>query len=130
MDSSSATATTPRPIASGLGCPSAAGGGRAIGIQTTLDRYVNGTPLTLARWMLDGLDAADRVLLVCTTTYYRRFRGHEEPGKGKGVDWEGAVITQAIYDARSATTRFIPVLFDPAHAAQIPEPVRGHTFTA
>ncbi len=44
--------------------------------------------------MLDQLDAADSVLVVCTETYYRRFRGHEEPGNGKGVDWEGALITQ------------------------------------
>jgi hypothetical protein len=101
---------------------------RADGIETLLDRYVNGTPVEgWPRWMLNGLDAVDRVLLVCTPTYYRRFRGHEEPGQGKGGDWEGAVITQAIYDARSATTRFIPVLFDPADASQIPEPVRGHT---
>jgi len=75
--------------------------------------------------MLNGLDAADRVLLVCTPTYYRRFRGHEGPGQGKGVDWEGAIITQGIYDARSTATRFIPVIFDPADAAQIPEPLRG-----
>ena len=77
--------------------------------------------------MLNRLDESDRVLLICTPTYYRRFRGHEEPGKGKGVDWEGAVITQEIYDARSATTRFIPVLFDPADEVSIPEPVRGQT---
>ena len=101
---------------------------REDGIETILDRYVNGTPAEgWPRWMLNGLDQADRVLLVCTPTYYRRFRGHEVPGKGKGVDWEGAVITQEIYDARSVTTRFIPVLFDPAHEAEIPDPVRGHT---
>ena len=77
--------------------------------------------------MLNRLDEADRVLLVCTRTYYRRFRGHEEPGHGKGVDWEGAIITQGIYDTRSATTRFIPVLFDPADEPYIPEPVRGQS---
>jgi len=102
---------------------------REDGIPTDLDRYVNGGPPEgWPRWMLDRLDAADRVILVCTRTYYRRFRGHEEPGKGKGVDWEGAVVTQTIYDARSHTTRFIPVLFDPADEPCIPEPVRGQSF--
>jgi hypothetical protein len=97
---------------------------RKDGIETDLDRYVNGTPPEgWPRWMLNRLDDADRCLLICTETYYRRFRGHETPGKGKGVDWEGAVITHAIYDARSATTRFIPVFFDPADEHYIPEPI-------
>ncbi|AGA90131.1 SEFIR domain-containing protein [Thioflavicoccus mobilis 8321] len=101
---------------------------RQDGIQTILDRYVNGTPPEgWPRWMLNRLDEAGRVLLICTPTYYRRFRGHEEPGKGKGVDWEGAIVTQEVYDARSETTRFIPVLFDPADETCIPEPLRSHT---
>ncbi len=102
---------------------------RADGIETRLDQYVTGTPAKgWPRWMLDQIDWAEFVLLVCTETYYRRFRGHEEPGKSKGADWEGAVITQEIYDARSATIKFVPVLFDAADEHFIPEPVRGHTF--
>jgi tetratricopeptide (TPR) repeat protein len=105
---------------------------RQDGIPTILDRYINGTPPEgWPRWMLDRLDESDRVLLICTPTYYRRFRGHEEPGqdkiRGKGVDWEGAIITQGIYDARSKTIRFIPVLFDPDQEPSVPEPLRGHT---
>ena len=99
---------------------------RADGIDTILDQYVNGTPPEgWPRWMLNGLDESDRVLLICTPTYYHRFRGHEEPGKGTGVDWEGAIVTQEIYDARSRTIRFIPIRFDPDDAGSIPEPVRG-----
>ena len=61
--------------------------------------------------MLNQLDDAEFVLVVCTETYYRRLRGHEVPGKGKGVDWEGMLITQEIYDSRSTTVRFVPLLF-------------------
>jgi hypothetical protein len=101
---------------------------RHDGIDIILDQYTNGSPAEgWPRWMLDRLDESDRVLLICTPTYYRRFRGHAGPGKGKGVDWEGAIITQAIYDARSRVTRFIPVLFNAADATQIPEPLRSQS---
>jgi hypothetical protein len=66
-------------------------------------------------------------LVVCTETYYRRFRGREEPGKGKGVDWEGNLITLAIYQAKSSTKKLVPVLFDRQDESFIPEPLRGHT---
>ncbi len=99
---------------------------RQDGVETILDQYEQGTPPKgWPLWMLDQLDQANFVLLICTETYYRRFRGHEEPGVGKGADWEGAVITQKIYDSRSTTTRFVPVLFDPDSPRFIPEPVRG-----
>jgi hypothetical protein len=102
---------------------------RADGIQTLLDRYINGSPPKgWPRWMLDQLDDADSVLVVCTETYYRRFRGHEEPDKGKGADWEGALITQEIYDGRSATLKFVPVLFSAEHEKFIPEPLRCGTY--
>jgi len=99
---------------------------RADGIETMLDQYVNGAPAEgWPRWMLDQLDAADAVLVVCTETYYRRFRGHEQPGTGKGVDWEGALITQELYDSRSRTSRFVPVCFDAGDTRWIPEPLRA-----
>ncbi|HEU4561628.1 MAG TPA: SEFIR domain-containing protein, partial [Longimicrobium sp.] len=101
---------------------------RKDGIETRLDQYLNGTPdETWPRWMLNRLDEADYVLVVATETYYRRFRGHEEPEKGLGVDWEGAVITQQIYEARSNTVKFVPVLFAPDQRQSIPEPLRGRT---
>jgi hypothetical protein len=102
---------------------------RKDGVETMIDQYVSGTPREgWPRWMMNQVDQAKFVLLICTETYYRRFRGHEESGKGKGADWEGAVITQEIYDSRSATTKFVPVLFDPKAESFIPEPVRSHTF--
>jgi len=104
---------------------------RTDGIETRLDQYVNGTPPQgWPRWMLDQLDAADSVVVVCTETYYRRFRGHEVPGKGKGVDWEGALITQEIYDSRSTTLKFVPVLLSAAVEEYIPEPLRSGTHYA
>lgn len=102
---------------------------RSDGIPTILDRYhENGSPSEgWPRWMMNSIDAASHVLCVCTETYRRRFRGHEMPGKGKGADWEGALITQEIYDDRSHGNKFIPVLFAPSDNVHIIEPLRPHT---
>ncbi|HEX7722035.1 MAG TPA: SEFIR domain-containing protein [Pyrinomonadaceae bacterium] len=98
---------------------------RADGIETLLDQYVSGSPSEgWPRWMLNQLDLADSVLLICTETYYRRFRGHEKPNKGKGVDWEGALITQEIYYSQSTGVKFVPVLFSNNDERFIPEPLR------
>jgi hypothetical protein len=51
---------------------------RKDGIETSLDRYIHGTtPEGWPRWMLNQLDWANFVPVVCTETYYRRFRGKE-----------------------------------------------------
>jgi len=102
---------------------------RRSGFDTRLDQYVNGSPDEgWPRWMYEQLEAADRVLLICTETYYRRFWGREEPEKGKGVDWEGAIITQGLYASRSRTTKFVPVLFDANQERFIPEPLAGQSY--
>jgi hypothetical protein len=98
------------------------------GIDASIDQYVAGSPdVGWPRWMQNEIEAAAHVLVVCTPTYYRRFRGLEVPGEGKGADWEGAIITQEIYDSRSTGTKFVPLLLDPAHEACIPVPFRGAT---
>lgn len=102
---------------------------RRDGFETMIDQYVEGTPLQgWPRWMLNQIDWADYVLLVCTKTYYRRFRGHEVPDVGKGVDWEGAIITNELYDNKSTSRRFVPVLFDQGDLVYIPEPLRAFSF--
>jgi hypothetical protein len=101
---------------------------RQDGMDTQIDRYVNGTPAEgWPRWMENQVEWADFVLLLCTETYYRRFRGHEQPEKGRGVDWEGALVTNEIYQDRSLTTKFVPVLLSPGEAKFIPRPLLGHT---
>jgi hypothetical protein len=104
---------------------------RKDGIKTLLDQYVNGTPPEgWPRWMLNQLDAADFVLVVCTETYHRRFRGHEVPGKGKGVNWEGMLITQELYNSYSCTLKFVPIFLSDAFENWIPAPLRSGTHYA
>lgn len=99
---------------------------RDDGITTLLDRYVNGAPTEgWQRWMPNQLEKANFVFVICTETYYRRFRGHELPGRGRGADWEGALITQEIYNARSNNVKYVPILFVPEDEVFIPDPLRG-----
>lgn len=102
---------------------------RSDGLQPVLDRYVEeGSPAEgWPRWMMNGLNGAASILCICTEVYLRRFLGHELPGKGRGSDWEGALVTQALYDARSRTNKFIPVLFEGADEVNIPAPLRSQT---
>jgi hypothetical protein len=79
--------------------------------------------------MLDKLDWADFVLLICTETYYRRFREHEQPDIGKGVDWEGQLITLEIYNAKSRAAKFVPVIFESGDKEFIPEPLSDQFYS-
>jgi hypothetical protein len=97
---------------------------RKDGVDAQIDQYVAGRPPGgWPRWMLDKLDWAAFVLLICTETYYRRFRGHEQPDIGKGADWEGQLITLEIYNSKSRTTKFVPVIFESRDRDFIPEPL-------
>jgi SEFIR domain len=49
---------------------------RHDGVDAQIDCYVNGKPAEgWPRWMGNQLEWADFILLLCTETYYRRFRG-------------------------------------------------------
>ena len=85
---------------------------RTDGVNAWIDQYESATPEEgWPRWMLNRLDWADFVVVVCTETYYRRFRGLDETDKGKGVDWEGQLVTLQIYDSKSSNVKFVPASF-------------------
>jgi formylglycine-generating enzyme required for sulfatase activity len=101
---------------------------RADGIDCHIDQYEVSPPEGWQRWMVNQIEDADFVLVVCTENYERRFRGREERGKGLGAQWEGAIITQELYDAENHNTTFIPVFFSPDHSAYIPIVLHGATY--
>jgi hypothetical protein len=57
--------------------------------------------------------------------FHRRLLGREESDKGKGADWEGSLITLDLYQARSDTKKFVPVLFNRHDEPFIPRPILG-----
>ena len=100
---------------------------RRDGINAEMDQYEAAPLEGWPRWTLRQTEAADFMLIVCTETYRRRFDGKEEKGRGLGVAWEGAVATQALYDAAAAGGKFVPIVFAPEDEAHIPTILRGVT---
>ncbi len=77
--------------------------------------------------MQDEIARAKFVLCIVTKTYAERFLGHTAPGKGFGANWEGSIITSDIYQNGGRNEKFIPIIFDPTDAANLPHPLCDYT---
>jgi hypothetical protein len=93
---------------------------RQNGVDSRIDQYEQPPPVNWPRWMMDQVEEADFVLVLCTEEYHKRFRGKETPGVGKGVNFEGAIITQELYDAAGGKLKFLPILFSTTDEKHIP----------
>jgi hypothetical protein len=71
-------------------------------------------------WMQDQVEEADSVLIVCSSKYNKRFRKQEEPEKGKGAIFEGAIITQELYDDQLKNDKFHPIIPDEGSYRDVP----------
>lgn len=92
---------------------------RSEGVDCNIDQYETSPSQGWSRWMIDQIDEADYVLIICTKNYERRFKGKEEVGRGLGAQLEGLVITQELYEA-AKNTQFIPVVFSSECSNYIP----------
>ncbi len=82
---------------------------RKDGLDVHLDRFEKGAPAKgWHRWMLDWLDAAQFVPVLCTEASCPSLPRHERTGSGKGVTFEGLLITSEIYGAYCEKLKFIP----------------------
>jgi len=90
------------------------------GVDCHLDQYEVSPSEGWTRWMMNQIEESTFVLVVCTETYDRRFRGKADPNKGLGATWEGFIITQEIYNNASHNTKFIPIAFSADDANYIP----------
>src|SRR5665647_3472244 len=98
------------------------------GIDCNIDQYERSPAEGWPRWMNKQIDLANYVLVVCTENYVKRFKGRDEPGKGHGVKWEGAIITQELYEAEAKNKRFVPVVFSSEDVDHIPIVLKGATY--
>jgi len=78
--------------------------------------------------MDEQIKRADYVLVVCTEVYTKRAEGREDKTLGLGANWEGGLITQAIYDDGGRNTKFIPVILNAADVKYRPRFLASSTY--
>ncbi|MBK8454086.1 MAG: SEFIR domain-containing protein [Thiofilum sp.] len=99
---------------------------RTDGIDALIDQYLNGSPREgWIKWMEQQIETADFVLLMCTPVYLQRYRG-QDLEKGRGVNFEGVVISQTLYDAFQRNDKFIPVIPHDGSLDHVPLPLRAY----
>jgi lipopolysaccharide/colanic/teichoic acid biosynthesis glycosyltransferase len=101
---------------------------RHDGIDCVIDQFEQSPAEGWPRWMVNQIEQADYVLMVCTSQYNAKFRGRGMSASGKGVKWEGAIVTQELYDVACNNSKFIPVLFGSNDVDHIPLVVKGATY--
>jgi SEFIR domain len=97
---------------------------RVDGIDAWIDQYVQDPDEGWIKWMRTQVREAEKVLLVFTETYKRRFEGDEEEGKGLGATFEGVIVTQSLYESGGHNAKFRPVVFRDEDAQCIPVELR------
>lgn len=97
------------------------------GVGIILDQHNPNPPEGWPLWMQRSLEAATHVLMICSPAYYRRVMRKEEAGKGLGVQWEGSLIYNALYENPNQGDKYLPVLIEGCSTDDIPNPARGFT---
>ncbi len=98
------------------------------GIDCHLDQYEQSPPEGWPRWMDRQIEEADFVLVICSEIYADRFKGGNANSGGLGVKWEGAIITQDLYEAAHNNNKFIPVIFSQECSKFRPKVLRAVTY--
>lgn len=103
---------------------------RKRGVMSYIDRWVEHEPISWPRWMADQIRDADIVLCLASPIYKARCEQLGDPSIGRGAQWEGALITDAMYsNIVEAPSKFISVLLDGAKPEHIPDVLRPFGFT-
>jgi tetratricopeptide (TPR) repeat protein len=100
---------------------------REAGVDCRIDQYEESPPEGWPRWCDRQVEESAFVLVVCTEIYLRRFQGKESPQVGRGVTWEGHIITQELYNAQGRNTKFIPVALSKDDARFVPITLQSAT---
>ncbi len=101
---------------------------RADGINVIIDRdrLPGGPPEGWPMWSEAQVRNTERVLVVCSAAYRRRYDGKEAPGTGLGSVWEARAIHQALYDTGGINERFRVVLVAEDDSGEIPEQLKAY----
>jgi tetratricopeptide (TPR) repeat protein len=101
---------------------------RRDGVDAWIDQFTPFATQGWDAWMRDEIARANFVLCVITKNYADRFVSGTPPSVGRGVKWEGSIITDSIYNS-DGNEKFIPIFFDSAEAPRTPYPLSKHVDT-
>lgn len=76
-------------------------------------------------WMQKSIKQASVVLVVCSPKLRHGYEKTGEQGTGRGVTWEGAIITREIYDNNMQNDKFFPVIPDDGSQDDVPDFLAG-----
>ncbi|MDT4328924.1 SAV_2336 N-terminal domain-related protein [Methylomonas sp. MV1] len=100
---------------------------RKEGIDCEIDQYINGAPKEgWIRWLDWQIERADFVLVVCTEIYLQRCKGDDRLG-GRGVKFEGLLISQTLYDQFLGNAKFLPLILENGSIDHVPLFLKGST---
>ena len=101
---------------------------RTNGIESVVDRYFEDTlNMRWTDWMDQEIEAAHFVLTAVTQAYAQHLKPGDSGSLG-GTKFEGAIITQDLYDLRGRNDKFFAVYFDEADRAWIPKFLKGFAY--
>ena len=98
---------------------------RKDGIDCNIDQYESFPPEGWPIWMHSQINESDFILIVCSKGYLDKLSGKLE---GLGVNWEGAIITQELYENIGLNTKFIPLILETDDKKFIPTILKSYTF--
>lgn len=75
-------------------------------------------------WMLQGIQRADTVVVICSPLYANRFERHSDEQYGKGVRFEGLIIVRELYDKYLVNDKVVPVLPEDGEDEHVPPLLR------
>ena len=101
---------------------------RTEGIECVIDQYLQSPEEGWPRWTKNQIEEAHFVLVIASQNYNCRFQGQADSPRGSGAQWEGAIITQTLYEANGKNLKFIPVVFEESDITHIPNLLRPWTF--
>lgn len=101
-----------------------------IGADVHLDRWYDAEKRDWSLWAIEQLSRADFVLAIASPDYKRRAEGFERPDRGRGAQFESAMLRDAITrNIVGETRRILPVVLPGRSIDEIPVFLLPHSTT-
>jgi formylglycine-generating enzyme required for sulfatase activity len=98
---------------------------RRDGVDAWLDQFEPAPPQGWPRWMLDEMQRAEFVVLVCSDSYRRQFENRDVSGAGRDTTFVGLLANQRLFEGVLDHERIVPVIFAGTVREAVPLAVRG-----